>query len=687
MNGKHSGSYSRTKFLVESFLLNSEHRVISRRGTGRKPDPAFGRDSDQLDRVSLVIKDSGKKVKDIDLQTLGLHFENYIQVVNILLSRIYKSQSRAQQLGKNLLEYRGRAYTLLRKEKDLCYQHNNDLKALVYERLHRNALEQTGRMVLADYTRRELFNSGIGLLGGSLEDTLILLRRKRIPSALIRRIRDSSEAVTNNGPGYHYTMGVLRQIRRAIDIHILDTLGIKIGWRARQRKRVSSLLRRGSCDLPQVTDIIVALLANWVKRGYPFTIPQLRSYSLDFSASTENSTGQGYWFTLDEQRENEMLLHLKLPPGIDGREHDESPYKSKTLTLRFLDWLPRAASQDRRKATSAEEQGDFHRAEQLRFREAKFSDMHRQLINTIQFQHSRHRLSRLKHRKKTDSKEILDLEEKVERLRGSRRSAPPRILLRGHRVILQIPFLNPNGVVRAHPFGGREYTTEAGADRGLRVPVALSVEKDASFEDMLITTGHLVKKRERLRKHAYRLTSESARKKNNWEKKRSGQCYPAPVLKRDRHVSALWRKVRRLDREIARQVASQTVWFCEEHRVKTLFFEDLRSFQAHAGSRDLSYHLSSNLWGKVIETVRYMREQMGHSPYSVWTVNPRYTSQICHKCGAKGVRVEGETSTTERKGGEYFFCSHCDEHFHADINAARNIIHVQQSSAVPGRTA
>jgi transposase len=133
-------------------------------------------------------------------------------------------------------------------------------------------------------------------------------------------------------------------------------------------------------------------------------------------------------------------------------------------------------------------------------------------------------------------------------------------------------------------------------------------------------------------------------------------------------------------------VASRTVWFCEEHRVKKLFFEDLRSFQAHAGSRDLSYNLSSNLWGNIIDTVRYMRESLGHSKYSVWTVNPRYTSQTCHVCGERGVRVVDETSTTERKGGEYFYCSKCEEHFHADINAARNIIHVQDSSVVPGRT-
>ncbi len=88
------------------------------------------------------------------------------------------------------------------------------------------------------------------------------------------------------------------------------------------------------------------------------------------------------------------------------------------------------------------------------------------------------------------------------------------------------------------------------------------------------------------------------------------------------------------------------------------------------------------------ETVRYMRESLGHSRYSVWTVNPRYTSQTCHVCGERGFRVDDESSKTKRKGGEFFYCVKCDAHHHADINAARNIIHVQsKSSVVPGRTA
>ena len=85
---------------------------------------------------------------------------------------------------------------------------------------------------------------------------------------------------------------------------------------------------------------------------------------------------------------------------------------------------------------------------------------------------------------------------------------------------------------------------------------------------------------------------------------------------------------------------------------------------------------------------KFMRESMGHSKYSVWTVNPRHTSQMCHQCEARGIRVEDEASSVEKKGGEYFYCSKFDEHFHADINAARNIMNVQtKSSVVSGLTA
>ncbi len=676
------------KYLVESFTLNSEDRVVSRKGQYRKPDPSFSKKhrTDSVQQFLSVTKCTGRKVKDIDLEILESTFKQYVDTVNLALERVYKNPKYAEQLGTKLSEFRGRAYNLLRGEPNICYQNNQDFKRLVYERLHRNALEQAGRIILTDWTRRQLVISAINYLSESSDEIISLLNKKRIPNYLIRKVRDSCESVKNNGSGYHYSLGVLRQLRFALDRHILDNLEIKIRWRGKQRFKISSLLEKDSPEKQRVTSIIMSQVQEWKVKGYPFTVPRLKNYSLDFSASTENSIGQGYWFSIDQERENEILLHLKLPPGIDGIQSEHTLYKSKTLTFRFLNWLPRASSEDRNKVVIAEKKGDVHRAERLRFRAAKFEDMDKQLMNTIGFQHTAYRLKKMRMRKESDSEKVVLLQQEVSQLKAARRSAPPRLLLRGNRVTLQIPFLSPNGEVSTKVLGEREYYSQAGVDRGIRAPVALSVEKETSYEDLLITVGPLVEKRERLRKHASKLTSELDRKKNNWEKKRSGQSYPTPILKRDRHVSALWRKFRRLDREIARQVASRTVWFCEEHRVQKLFFEDLRSFQARGGMKNLSWFLGVNLWGKIIETVRYMRESLGHSKYSVWTVNPRYTSQTCHQCGARGIRVVDETSQSEKKGGEFFYCLKCDEHFHADINAARNIIHVQQSSVVPGRT-
>jgi hypothetical protein len=675
------------RYLVESFSLNSAGRVISRKGKNRRPDPTFSKKrGSSAQQILSIARCTGRKVREVDLAILESTFKQYVAAVNLVLERVYENTNYAEQLGNRLSEFRGRAYNLLRSEPNIRYQNDQEFNQLVYERLHRNALEQAGRIILTDWTRRQLVASAINYLIGSTEITLSLLSRKRIPSYLLRKVRDSCEAVKNNGAGYHYALGVLRQLRFALDKHVLEHLDIKIRWRGKQRGKIISLLREDSPEKHRVVNIIMNQVQDWKKNGYHFTVPGLKNYSLDFSASTENTVSQGYWFSVDQDRENEILLHLKLPPGIDGVNNEHSPYDSKTLTFRFLNWLPRASSTDKRKADSAASSGDAQRAEQLRFRAAKFEDMNEQLMNTIEFQHVAYQLSKMKGRKESDTEQIILLQQRVCQLRTARRSAPPRLLLRGHRVTLQIPFLSPNGEVSSSIMGEREYDTHAGVDRGIRAPIALSVEKGSSFEDMLITVGYLVEKRERLRKHASRLTSELDRKKNNWDKKRSGQSYPAPILKRDRHVGALWRKFRRLDREIARQIASKTVWFCEEHRVKKLFFEDLRSFQARGGMTNLSWFLGVNLWGRIIETVRYMRESLGHSKYSVWTVNPRYTSQTCHQCGERGIRVADEQSHSERKGGEFFYCNNCNEHFHADINAARNIIHVQQSSVVPGRT-
>jgi transposase len=129
-------------------------------------------------------------------------------------------------------------------------------------------------------------------------------------------------------------------------------------------------------------------------------------------------------------------------------------------------------------------------------------------------------------------------------------------------------------------------------------------------------------------------------------------------------------------------------WFCERHSVKTLCLENLKNYQPPKGYGTHSWRLSSNLWSKVLDTIRYMRQTLGHRYGGIWTVSPAWTSQTCHVCGERGIRVENQDSKLECRGGEYFYCEQCGQHYHADVNAARNIIHVEKttSSAVPGRT-
>ena len=61
----------------------------------------------------------------------------------------------------------------------------------------------------------------------------------------------------------------------------------------------------------------------------------------------------------------------------------------------------------------------------------------------------------------------------------------------------------------------------------------------------------------------------------------------------------------------------------------------------------------------------------------IWLVNPKYTSQRCHRCGhiARG----------NRKGQSTFKCCECGYELNADLNASRNISNL--GTAVIGRVA
>jgi transposase len=357
--------------------------------------------------------------------------------------------------------------------------------------------------------------------------------------------------------------------------------------------------------------------------------------------------------------------------------------------LRFLDWLPRRAARARRKACEARESGNKRRATELEYRAERFEDMSQQLRNTIRLQQCMREFSYLTSRKTLDNERISKVRDDIERLRGSRRCAPPVLKVRGHRVMLLVPFMSPDEELLRRVLPGIPRCRRAGVDRGLRYPIVLSVKNGGdTYDETKIDRQELFEKRERLRQRTRVLMSQTRRRRDNWERKRAMVQPPSFILKKERELEAVWAKVRRIDRQISHQLAAETVWFCEHRGVKTIYFEDLRFFQPRGGYGTHSWNLSTNLWGMIIEGVRYRREALGHKYGGVWTVNPAMTSQRCSACGERGVRVRENDSTEEERGGEYFYCPTCEMRLHADVNAARNIMMVQQEpSAVAGRTA
>ena len=664
--------------LVQKFALNSYSRFVARKGLDRRPLPTIV-PSDMLRELS------GRKCNNLDLSVLSQSFTSYRKVVNLILEKVFSDPACFSKLGEELDGCRGMVYLVLRKEQRLKWEPENEFGQLVYERLYRNALEAAARIMLANHTRQRLVNSLLDILASDDEQLLRLMKNRRIPSDLIRKVKDAIEKKSNGS--YHYALSACRQVRSVLRAKVLESCPLEEGER---RRNARELLEKNSPERLRIQTLIIKQVKDWKKSGFPFIAPTFQKHTVDFAASTEHTTGQGYWFQQDPEREDEIILYIKTPPGIVGHEQDTpSPYKSQTVRLRFLNWFPRKAARARRKAQEARAQGHIQRAMQLDYRAACFEDMSTQLENTIKIQQFTRELARERVQPEKNAIRIHDLKKIAFELKKSRRSAPPLIKIEGKRVTLNIPFMSPDeDLLKTTLPVLSTRKRRAGVDRGLRHAMVVSIKNgDGTYEETMIGRQELFEKRERLRQETRVLMSQIARKRNNWEKKHARQQPPAIILKKEQELESVWQKVRRLDKEISHQVAAETVWFCEQHGVKTIYFEDLRSFQGKAGMRKHSWNLSANLWGMMIEGVRYRREALGHRQGGIWLVNPAWTSQTCHACGERGIRVKDETSTTEKKGGEYFHCPRCDEHFHADVNAARNIVYVQQPepSAVSGR--
>jgi len=586
--------------LVQKFSLNSYHRIVARKGLGRRP-------STSIIPSDMLRKLSGRKCNNLDLSVLSQSFTRYRKVVNLILEKVFSDSRYMETLGKELEESRGMVYLVLRKEQQLKWTSAKEFGQLVYERLYRNALETAARIIYASYTRRRLVNSLVNILASNEGELLRLMNNRRIPSDLIRRVKDTVEKKSNGS--YHYALSACRQVRSVLRNEVREANPIDEG---EIRKSTRDLLEKNSPGKLRTQILLIDQIGEWKKEGFPFIIPTFQKDTVDFAGSTDNLTGQGYWFQLDPEREDEVFLYIKTLPGIVGHELDiPSQYKSQTVRLRFLNWFPRKAARARKKARM---QGHIQRAIQLEYRAARFEDMSQQLTNTIQIQRFTRELARERAQSVKNEIRINNLKAIIHNLKISRRSATPLIKIVGKRVTLSIPFMSPDeNLLKSTLPASSIRKRRAGVDRGLRHSRVVSVKNwDDTYEETMIGRQELFEKREKLRQVTRVLMSHIAQRRNNWEKKHAKQQPPANILKKERELESIWQKVRRLDKEISHQVAAETVWFCEQHGVKTIYFEDLRSFQGKGGMRRHSWNLSTNLWGMMIEGVRYRIEALGH---------------------------------------------------------------------------
>ena len=130
------------------------------------------------------------------------------------------------------------------------------------------------------------------------------------------------------------------------------------------------------------------------------------------------------------------------------------------------------------------------------------------------------------------------------------------------------------------------------------------------------------------------------------------------------------RSAKKLLRKISRKEERFVTWV--NHNISkeiaampydVLAIEDLTSIRVQSRTKGVKFTKKLNNWSfyQLEQFLRYKAEAFGKS---VITIDPRYTSQKCSKCGHiyKG----------NRKGNS-FHCVKCGFQIHADLNAARNI--------------
>jgi putative transposase len=176
------------------------------------------------------------------------------------------------------------------------------------------------------------------------------------------------------------------------------------------------------------------------------------------------------------------------------------------------------------------------------------------------------------------------------------------------------------------------------------------VAVDPDGRELFISGKSVKVKNRRTAKTRARLQSKHATRKAQHKDTRSVRR----VMKR------LGRKQRNRTRTFAQQSARHLVQWAPQNAV--LVFEDLHIPAPQKGKiRGRALRRRLSLWqrGLIRECAANKAQERG---MTLATVDPRYTSKNCSRCGLRGVRKR-----------HAFTCPHCGHRAHADINAAFNI--------------
>jgi hypothetical protein len=143
---------------------------------------------------------SGRKCNNLDLDVLSQGFSSYRKAVNLILEKVFSDLSYTESLGKEIEEHRGMLYLVLRKEDRLKWTLENEFGQLVFERMHRNALETAARIIYAQYTRRKLVNSLLDILASDEQQLMRLMKNRWFVSLCPLCMQTGQECTEEGGP-------------------------------------------------------------------------------------------------------------------------------------------------------------------------------------------------------------------------------------------------------------------------------------------------------------------------------------------------------------------------------------------------------------------------------------------------------------------------------------------------------